>query len=237
MANKFFAIIIFSVMSFSTFAQNRTVLKDFKSSSYNGKSLIITADNGYIQVVPFSTTIIKVTYKQKLIDKVKSYSTIAVAGQVRTTYINNARFTGLETSSLKVLVDKRDLSVSFINNKNKLLSKAEGYTKTGDSASINFRSDGKEAFYGGGSKAIEINKRGQILQNYNQAHWDYKYGQTDLNIAIPFFISGRKYGIYVDNAAKSTFDVCKTDRNILGYKAAAGLVSFFLLAVGVLIIS
>jgi len=226
MANKFFAIIFLTVVSFSAFAQNEGRLKDFRTSSYKGKSLVITAGNGYIQVTPFSSTIIKVTYKQKLSDEAKSYSTIALPGQVNTTYINNARFTGIQTQALKVLVDKRDLSVSFIDNKNELLSKAEGYEKTGDNSAINFRSDGREAFYGGGSKAIEINKRGQILQNYNQAHWDYKYGQTDLNIAIPFFISRRKYGIYVDNAAKSRFDVCKTDEKILGGEGGEGSSSF-----------
>ena len=232
MANKFFSIIFLTAISFSAGAQNGSAVKGFKTGAYNGKTLVVTADNGYIQITPFSSTIIKVTYKQKLGDEVKSYSTIALPVRINTKYINNAHFTGIQTADLKVLVDKHDLSVSFIDNKNQLLSKAEGYAKTGDSSAISFRSDGKEAFYGGGSKAIEINKRGQILQNYNQAHWDYKYGQTDLNIAIPFFISSRKYGIYIDNAAKGRFDVCKTDEKILGYKATTGLVSFFFIGGG-----
>jgi len=233
MANRSFAfIIIFMVMSFSAFAQSAGTLKNFIKSSYNRKSLTIASGNGFIQITPFSPNIIRVTYTQKPGEEIKSYSTIAIPEQLKATYINNNHFAGIQTSALKVLVDKKDLSISFIDNNNRLLSKAEGYMKTGDSSTINFKSDGKEAFYGGGSKAIELNRRGQILQNYNQAHWDYKYGQTDLNIAIPFFISSRKYGIYFDNSARGTFDVCKTDEKVLSYKATTGLMNFFFIGGG-----
>src|ERR1700743_2680263 len=125
MANKFFVVIFLTAISFSAFAQTGAMLKDFKASSYNGKNLVITAGNGYIQVTPFSSTIIRVTYKQKQSDAIRSYSTIAIAGQVNTKYINNNHFAGIQTQALKVLIDKRDLSVSFINNKGRLLSKAE----------------------------------------------------------------------------------------------------------------
>jgi oligosaccharide 4-alpha-D-glucosyltransferase len=229
MVNKFLTLLLLTTISFSCFAQNTG---NFKAGSYNGHTLFISTPNGYIDITPFTADVIRVTFKAGRNTPIKSYSTIAQPGAVKVKYSTNTNFVALQTSALKVVVDKSDLSISFIDNKGNILSKALDYTKMGDSAAISFRSDGKEAFYGGGSKAIELNRRGQILQNYNQAHWDYKYGQTDLNIAIPFFISNRGYGIYMDNAAKATFDVCKTDSKLLSYKSTTGPMNFFFVGGG-----
>jgi len=200
---------------------------DFGSSTYNGKDLIINIKRGYIEITPYTADVVNVTYKHKLSDAVKSYSTIGQPTSVKVVYINDKNFAGIKTSALKVLVDKRDLSISFIDNQNHLLSKSFNYAKIGDSSAVSFKSDGKEAFYGGGSKAIYLNRRGTVLQNNNQAHYDYHFGQTDINISIPFMVSSRSYGLYLDNAAEGSFDVCKTDAKVLGYKTTSGLISFY----------
>jgi oligosaccharide 4-alpha-D-glucosyltransferase len=190
MINRIFGIILLTTISLSCFAQNPGT---FKSVAYTGKSLVVNTSAGYITITPFTADVIRVTYEANSNVVVKSYSTIAQPRIVKAKYASTRGDLILQTSALKVVVNKRDLSISFINNGNDTLSKAMNYAKTGDSSTISFKSDGKEAFYGGGSKAIELNKRGQLLQNYNQAHWDYKYGRTDLNIAIPFFISNKPW--------------------------------------------
>ncbi|MFI5158758.1 MAG: TIM-barrel domain-containing protein [Sphingobacteriales bacterium] len=205
---------------------------DFGKSICNGKNLIISTNKGYIEITPYTSDVINVTYKSSLRDIVKSYSTIGQPTSIKAVYVNNKNFAGIKTSALKVLVDKRDLSVSFIDNKNHLLSKSFNYVKMGDSSTVSFKSDGKEAFYGGGSKAIYLNRRGTVLQNNNQAHYDYHFGQTDINISIPFMVSSRGYGLYLDNAAESSFNVCKTDAKVLGYKTTSGLVSFYFVGGG-----
>jgi oligosaccharide 4-alpha-D-glucosyltransferase len=228
MLNKILATLLLITVTFSCFAQNSNKL----TGTYNGKSLVIKTSAGDMVITPFLVNVVRVTYKANSNTAVKSFSTIAQPGIVKAKYSDNPGYFVLQTSALKVTVDKRDLSISFINNKNDTLTKALNYAKIGDSSTISFTSDGKEAFYGGGSKAIELNKRGQILQNYNQAHWDYKYGQTNLNIAIPFFISNRGYGLYVDNASRGSFDVCKTDPERLTYGSTTGDMNFFFVGGG-----
>jgi alpha-glucosidase (family GH31 glycosyl hydrolase) len=230
MINKILAIILLTTISFSCFAQNA---KDQPlSQQYNGKTLTVGSSMGNIYITPYTADVIHVTYKVSEPGLPKSYSTIAKPGVVKAKYIAGARYVSLQTSALKVLVDKKDFSISFINNKGDTLSKAVYGWGWEQNSAIVFISDGKETFYGGGSKAIELNRRGQILQNYDQAHWDYKYGQTDLNIAIPFLISNRGYGIYMDNAAKATFDVCKTDSKELWYNSTTGPMNFFFVGGG-----
>jgi alpha-glucosidase (family GH31 glycosyl hydrolase) len=230
MVNKIAAITFLTTISFFCFAQS--VNAQSLKYNYNGKTLFIGTGSGNIYITPYTAGVIQVTYKADKKDFPKSYSTIAQPGIVKAKYTNTAALVSLQTSALTVAVDKKDFSISFISNKGDTLSKVLNYRKMGDSSSISFLSNGTEAFYGGGSKAIEMNRRGQILQNYDQAHWDYKYGQTDLNIAIPFLISNRGYGIYIDNAAKATFDVCKTDSKLLSYKSTTGPVNFFFVGGG-----
>lgn len=231
MLKKYLTIIIICI-SCPAFSQNAGPVNRFKSSIYDGKSLLISTSQGYIEITPFSPEIIRVAYKTSVNKTVKSLSIIAEPQKIKTKYSNNYFFASLQTRALKVAVNKKDLSVSFISLKNDTLTKAINYLKNGDSSSIDFLSDGKEAFYGGGSKAVNLDKRGQVLQNYNQAHWDYKFGQTDLNIAIPFLLSSRKYGLYIDNTAKSSFDICKSDPKIVNYRSTTGLTSFFFVGGG-----
>jgi oligosaccharide 4-alpha-D-glucosyltransferase len=86
-----------------------------------------------------------------------------------------------------------------------------------EGTSLVFAVNPTEAFYGGGSKGINLNKRGMMLQNYNQAHFDYQFGQTDLNISIPFLVSNRGYGWYIDDPEKGMFDVAKSNPGEVRY--------------------
>jgi oligosaccharide 4-alpha-D-glucosyltransferase len=195
--------------------------------AFDGKKLLINTGKGFIEVQPFSAGVIRINYKAKRYGVVKSDLPVCSPENVRAFYTSNAAFITLQTRSLKVIVNRKDWSVSFVNQKGDTLSKAFNALKTGDSSSVDFKSDGREAFYGGGSKAIYLNKRGKVLQNYNQAHFDYQFGEKDMNIAIPFLVSSRKYGLFVDNVAKSSFDAGAANPKILRYKTSAGALSFF----------
>jgi oligosaccharide 4-alpha-D-glucosyltransferase len=209
------------------FAQDTPLKKLGPPATFNGQKLTINTGKGFIEVQPFSGEIIKVTYKVSQQELVKSDLTVLSPDKVQVTYKKTAASIVLQTSELSVIINRRDWSVSFVDKKGDTLSKAFNVIKTGDSSSVDFKSDGKEAFYGGGSKAIYLNKRGKVLQNYNQAHFDYQFGEKDMNIAIPFVVSSRKYGLFVDNVAKSSFDAGAADPKLLRYKTSAGVLNFF----------
>jgi len=161
----------------------------FKTAAYNGKQLLIHTSNGYIAVVPYSSNVIQVTYQQQAINNLKSYSVVAGSQVVKTTYKDEGSTVKLTTSGLQIVVDKADLAIHFTDKKGEAISSAKNYTPNGEGFKLDFVLNNDEAIYGGGSRAINLNKRGQVLENYNQAHGGYKFGQVDLNIAIPFLVS------------------------------------------------
>lgn len=215
-----------------TMAQESASLNGFASSTYNGKLLLVKANNGYISIVPFTTDIVEVTYLKQLTQNVVSYSTIGKPGNTTATYKDNGSTVSLTTAKMRVVIDKKDLAIYFINKKGDTLSAAKNYSSSKNELKLDFTATNEEAFYGGGSRAIELNKRGQILENYNQARFGYRYGQANLNTAIPFLVSGKHYGLYFDNYAKSKFDIAKTNSNRVTFSAIAGTMRFYFIAGG-----
>ena len=225
---KFLSVLFFGLgMSASTMGQDGMSLTGFRSSSYNSQQLLITAQNGYIRIVPYRADIIQVTYQQKAMQEAVSYSTIARPQTIKASYKDKGELIELTTDQLRVVVDKKDLSVYFLNQKGDTLSVARNYEVLNNGLKLDFASNSEEAFYGGGFKAIDLNKRGSVLENYNQAHGGYKFGQTDQNIVIPFLVSNRGYGLYLDNHAKSRFDVAKTEANQVTFSTTSGTMRLY----------
>ena len=105
MVNKFLTVLLLTTISFSCFAQNTG---NFKAGSYNGHTLLISTANGYIDITPFTPDVIRVTYKAGRNTAIKSYSTIAQPLTVKAKYSTNAGFVTLQTSALKVVVNKSE---------------------------------------------------------------------------------------------------------------------------------
>ncbi|MDB5232365.1 MAG: hypothetical protein JWN76_3170, partial [Chitinophagaceae bacterium] len=216
----------------STMAQEPASLNGFASSSYNGKQLLVKATNGYISIVPYNADVVEVTYLKQPTQNVVSYSTIGRPGNTKATYKDNGATVSLTTASMRVVVNKKDLAIYFINKKGDTISAAKNYSSSKDELKLDFAATNEEAFYGGGSRAIELDKRGQILENYNQARYGYRYGQANLNTAIPFLVSSKHYGLYIDNYAKSKFDIAKTNSNRVTFSTIAGTMRFYFIAGG-----
>lgn len=210
--------------------QAQKLLGSFKSSSWDGTELLVAGQNGYISIVPFKTDIIQVTYSNNSEQTMVSHSTIGEQQIVKARYNDASKLVVLTTEKLQVVVNKANLSVYFINLNGDTLSIARSFADTNDELKLDFTSTTEEAFYGGGFKAIDLNKRGSILENYNQAHGGYKFGQTDQNIAIPFLVSNRGYGLYFDNYAKSSFDVAKTQKDQLTFNTTSGTMRFYFIS-------
>jgi oligosaccharide 4-alpha-D-glucosyltransferase len=214
----------------SAMAQESASLNGFVSSSYNGKQLLVKAANGYISIVPYNADVVEVTYLTQPTQNVVSYSTIGKPGNTTATYKDNGATVSLTTATMRVVVDKKDLAIYFITKKGDTLSAAKNYGSSKDQLKLDFSATNEEAFYGGGSRAVELNKRGQVLENYNQAHFGYRFGQANLNTAIPFLVSSKHYGLYIDNYAKSKFDIAKTNSGKVTFSTIAGAMRFYFIA-------
>ncbi|UAY52789.1 TIM-barrel domain-containing protein [Ferruginibacter albus] len=87
--------------------------------------------------------------------------------------------------------------------------------------SFAFRLHDSEKIFGGGERALPLNRRGYQFNLYNGPHYGYGEGADNLNYSVPFFTSSMGYGLFFDNPSKGYVDIGKTDANIF----KAGFVS------------
>jgi oligosaccharide 4-alpha-D-glucosyltransferase len=71
-----------------------------------------------------------------------------------------------------------------------------------------------EKIFGGGERALPLNRRGCKFNLYNNPWYGYAEGADNLNYSVPFFTSSNGYGLFFDNASKGYADIGKTSPNI-----------------------
>ncbi|MFX5587168.1 hypothetical protein ABTE16_20720, partial [Acinetobacter baumannii] len=64
---------------------------------------------------------------------------------------------------MAVTVNKSPFQIAYAYKGKPLLSEKHGYSKTGTAETLDFNLDASEALYGGGARALGMNRRGHRL--------------------------------------------------------------------------
>ena len=94
---------------------------------------------------------------------------------------------------------------------------------------LSFKLQKDEMIFGGGERALPLNRRGYRFNLYNQPNYAYGVGAENLNYSVPFFISNKGYGIFYDNGSKGYADIGKKDRNIFEVAFEGGEINAFII--------
>lgn len=134
-------------------------------------------------------------------------------------------------SSYKLIVHFFPLRTQIVKQDKIIFEDSEGcfIDLNTNTAGIRFRLESDEYIYGGGMRALPMNRNGHNFRSYNSAVYAYENGEKNLNISIPFFISANGYGLYVDAWQNGWFDLGKSLKNIgeVGMQGTEGF-SYFL---------
>ncbi|KJZ16581.1 glycosyl hydrolase, partial [Pseudoalteromonas fuliginea] len=111
-----------------------------------------------------------------------------------------------------------------------LLSEKEGYVKKDSTEAIRFNIDKTEALYGGGARALGMNRRGNRLQLYNRAHYGYGGRSELMNFTVPLVMSSKIYAVHFDNAPIGWLDLDSKKDNTLEYETISGRKTYQVIA-------
>ena len=227
--------IIFTLIFLSAqvlFAQSKSVFIGYINHRFDGHDLKINTQSGQIRITPYDHNVIRVTYLDaynKFSDS--SYVLVSSPKPVNAKVQETSTSILLKTDSVRLIVDKQTLQIDFSLHSQKVLSRNLSYFCTANNIhGLSFQLNNDEALYGTGSRAIPLNRRGYLLENYHQPHYGYSYGEQNLNVSIPLIISSAGYALYFENAGSGNFDLGKTNKDQLEYTTQSGNVSYFLLA-------
>ncbi len=102
----------------------------------------------------------------------------------------------------------------------------KGNIKADSLKAIEFNLTPNEVLYGGGARALEMNRRGYRLPLYNRAHYGYETHSELMNYTLPLVISSKKYMIHFDNAPIGYIDLDSKKQNSLTYETISGNITY-----------
>lgn len=126
----------------------------------------------------------------------------------------------------KALINNGDTSLSFDKTKKAELS----YLVLNKAyRALQFSLTADEKIFGGGERALPLNRRGYKFNLYNNPSYGYSEGADNLNYSVPFFTSNKGYGLFFDNPSKGYADIGKTNSNIFEVGFTSGEINVYII--------
>ena len=177
-------------------------------SSMFAQTKILPYKDGNIKVEAYARNIFKLTFLPK------GYTTIEnITDAVVLSAQNNLAI------PIKVKDDTITIGHARIINTN----------HTNEYRGLNFLLTKDEKIYGGGERALPLNRRGYKLNLYNNPWYGYGEVADNLNFSVPFFTSSNGYGLFFDNGSKGFADIGKTNPDVLESGFISGELNVFII--------
>ncbi|MCK8479371.1 TIM-barrel domain-containing protein [Psychroserpens algicola] len=128
----------------------------------------------------------------------------------------------LKTNGLYITITKSPFQISYYYKDKHVISEKAGYAKNDSLETIQFEISKDEVLYGGGARALGMNRRGHRLQLYNRAHYGYETHSELMNFTLPIVMSSNQYMVHFDNAPIGFLDLDSKDDNTLTYETISG---------------
>ena len=166
----------------------------------------------------------------------KSHAVILKPNGISTKFSEDDTHIKFKTKELSVYIQKSPFKLSYYYRNNEITSEKQGYYKSkhiplelvkgniqyNETEKNQFNLTKEEVLFGGGARALDMNRRGNRLALYNRAHYGYETQSELMNFTIPMVISSKKYIIHFDNTAVGYLDLDSRQDNSLTYETISG---------------
>ncbi len=188
------------------------VVQPIFAQSSNQSSLQITQTEGLWTVEQWAPNIIKLSFQPK-------------------GYTHNEAITGAALGKALSKVDKTLIAQNgnqILIGKNKEVVLSYLQDQEGNKGfQIALTTD--EKIFGGGERALPLNRRGYKFNLYNNPWYGYAEGADNLNFSVPFFSSSKGYALFFDNGSKGYADIGKTNPSLFQAGFSSGALSVFVI--------
>jgi alpha-glucosidase (family GH31 glycosyl hydrolase) len=222
------------ITSFS-FAQNAN--RKFESYKKVNNTLEIVTSDGKYSIKAYSEKIVETSFIPKG-EPTNPNSEAVVLNPKKeiSKIIETPNFISLYTKGIIVTIQKSPFQITYFNQQKLLFSEKNGYFKQkhiplenvkgnikADSTEvIQFNISPEEMLYGGGARALGMNRRGNKLALYNRAQYGYETHTELMNFCIPMVLSSKMYAVHFDNSAVGYLDLDSKKSNTLEYETISG---------------
>ena len=222
--------LLFCISFSAVFAQNSKRIFENVEIVEN-QTLKITVSDGVYKIVPYSNTIVETTFIPNGEVVLKgSHAVILKPKNIAFSFKEKEDHFVLKSDGIVVKVQKSPFQIQYYYNNKLLISEALGYVKNDSLEKINFNIKSNEVLYGGGARALGMNRRGHRLELYNKAHYGYETYSELMNYTMPIVVSSQRYMLHFDNAPIGFLDLDSKQNNHLTYETNSGRKTYQIIA-------
>lgn len=230
-----FLYISILLFSFSITAQNSE--RTFKSIEDKNTYFQINVNDGKYIISRYSDKIIETTFipNNESMD-LNSHAVVLSSNFNYSLLREDDKKATIITDGIKVLIQKSPFQISYYYKDKLITSEKRGYYKSShepmemvqgnivadETEKIEFNLTKDEVLYGGGARALGMNRRGNRLPLFNRAHYGYETESKLMNFTMPIVLSSNKYMIHFDNAPIGYLDLDSKGDNSLTYETISG---------------
>jgi alpha-glucosidase (family GH31 glycosyl hydrolase) len=226
---NYFASVVFLVLTFAVNSQNSN--RQFLGFTSTPETIRIQTNEGQYEISAYNQLTIETTFIPN--NEQKNGVSHAVVQAVKSDILS-ASDAGdkliISTTKMRVEITKSPIQISYFLGNKLLSSEKIGYAKIDKGEAIEFNLTPDEIVYGGGARALGMNRRGNRLALYNKAHYGYENKSELMNYTLPIVFSSEKYLIHFDNAPIGTLDLDSKHNNTLVYETIGGRKTYQIIA-------
>lgn len=223
---KFTLIVLLSTFCF---AQNAN--RKYKSHKLTNGTLEVKTSDGLYFIKPYSDKIVETSFVPKEETFKPESHAVVLDSKAKDSKVKDTKdFLIFTTKGITVSIEKSPFKISYSYKNKELFSEKNGYTKADNMETLDFNINDSEALYGGGSRVLGMNRRGNRLQLYNRAQYGYSNRAELLNFCIPMVLSSKMYAIHFDNPAIGYLDLDSKKNNTITYETISGRKTYQVIA-------
>jgi alpha-glucosidase (family GH31 glycosyl hydrolase) len=183
---------------------------------------LIKVSDGLYHIQFYSPSIVETAFipeGESYVDT--SHAVIAPPVEINAMEMESKEEISIASKEIRIKIQKSPFQISYFDKRGLLISEKEGY-RSDSLEALEFNLEAEELLFGGGARALGMDRRGHLLKLYNQAHYGYGNYSELLNYCMPIVISSRRYLLHFDNPATGFLDLDSKQDNSLSYLASSG---------------
>lgn len=212
--------------------KNHETQREFVNSSLTNNQLHIHVSDGKYIIKYYTSNTVETTFipKDQQENLKKSHAVVLKPQNTNIDYKEENQNILYRKDKFLVKVTKKPFHISYWYKENELISEKNGYQRNDEFETLQFNITPKEILYGGGARALGMNRRGNRLQLYNKAHYGYEEKSSLMNFTMPLVYSSKQYAIHFDNAPIGYLDLDSKKKNTLTYETISGRKTYQIVA-------
>ncbi|MBS3738301.1 glycoside hydrolase family 31 protein [Mesohalobacter halotolerans] len=219
--------------------------REYISHDEKNHQLLVDTNEGQYIFKFYTEDILETSFIPKgEASKPNSHAVVLKPDLVETTLTETEGDILYKSSGIVLTVKTSPFKISYSYKGKELISEKEGYYKSKhqvmDMVKVNIVADttekiafnltNDEVLYGGGARALGMNRRGYRLPLFNRAHYGYETYSKLMNFTLPIVVSSKQYMIHFDNAPVGYLDLDSQNNNTLIYETISGKKTYQIIA-------